>query len=458
MKPSKYNFIWPASDAGNVIVFNSLTTSLVETGLRHIDLLTAPRFDYDTLPEAARQFVDGMKQGGFILEDEIDELKLLQFSYNSGKYDRRRLYLTIAPTLRCNFACSYCFEQAAHNQNKRDGHDAFMPEDVQQGLINYIKQATKTVKSVHVTWFGGEPLLGMQLIFDLTQKIMAITAERQLAYSADMVTNGYLLSGNPKIMRKLQDSRITSFQITLDGPPEVHNSRRMLKAGQAATFDKILEGITLLQANQMSVELRVNIDRSNMAEAVKLLDILEARQLKDISVNLGHVVADTAGCKSIADSCVTKEEFAVLNRTFREALRQKGFKQDRASCYPRIASACAANQINALVVDPDGDLYKCWSEIGEKTARIGNITSLNQRSQSERMHEIRWLTWEPFERADCLACKFLPLCMGGCSYRSMFVNTARPDCDEWKYSLEHYVKDRFNREKSVRAAGEKQAT
>ena len=453
MKPSNYNFIWPTGDTGKVMVFNSLTTSLVETGLHHIDLLTAPGFDYAALPEAARQFVDRMQQGGFILEDEVNELKLLQFSYNSSKYDRRRLSLTVAPTLRCNFACTYCFEQAALQQDKRDGQAAFMPEAVQQALIHYIERAAKTVSGVHITWFGGEPLLGRQIISDLTKKIIAITAERQLDYSAQMVTNGYLLSGNPKIIQELKNSRITSFQITLDGPPEVHNNRRMLKAGQKPTFDQILNGIKLIKAHQMRVELRVNIDRFNMAAALELLDILEAEQLNDISVNLGQVTADTAGCKAIADACVTKEEFAALNRAFQATLRQKGFKKAGMSRYPRTAVACAANQINSLVVDPDGDLYKCWSEIGEKTARIGNITSFNRRSQSERMHEIRWLTWEPFERADCLACKFLPLCMGGCSYRSLFANTGRPDCDEWKYSLEYYVKDKFNREKAILAAG-----
>ncbi|MHB8918034.1 MAG: radical SAM protein [Desulfocucumaceae bacterium] len=453
LKPSNYNFIWPSDEPGKVMVFNSLTTSLVEVGMTHAELLDVPRFEYHTLPEALKQFADGLRQGGFVLEDEIDELKILKFAYNSRRYDRLGLGFTIAPTLRCNFACTYCFEQAGENQDKRDGQNVFMPENVQQELLNYIKRAAKTIKGVHIAWFGGEPLLGKNIIFDLSEKIIAITGENNLSYTARMVTNGYLLTGDPEIVQKLKDSRITAFQITLDGPPDVHNSRRMLKADKGPTFDRILEGIKLLKANEMSVSLRINVDRSNMDGALKLLDILEANNLKDISIQLGHVAADTIGCKSVENSCATKEEFTVLNQTLQETLRQRGFKTGQTPYYPRIAYSCLANQVNVYVVDPDGDMYKCWSEIGDKPARIGNIIDFQQCGRDERMREIRWLTWEPFEYAECMACKVLPICMGNCAYRAMFVNKDRPDCAEWKYGLEHYVRARFNREKEIRAAG-----
>lgn len=452
MKPSRYNFIWPGGDPGKAIIFNSLTTALAEVDSADAELLDVPRFDYHALPEAARRLADGLKQGGFLLEDETEELKILEYAFNSRKYDPRWLGFTIAPTLRCNFACTYCFEQAGEGQDRRDGQQALMPEKVQQELLNYIKRAAKTVKGVHITWFGGEPLLGKEVIFGLSEKIIALTGENGLDYTARMITNGYLLAGDPEMVQKLKDSRIKAFQITLDGPPEVHNSRRMLKAGKGPTFDRVLEGIKLLRANELDVALRINVDRSNLDAALELLDILEANNLKDISIQLGQVVADTAGCKSIENSCATKEEFTVLNQVLQEVLRQRGFKAGQTPYYPRIAYSCLANQVNSYVIDPDGDMYKCWSEIGDKPARIGNIVGFRQRGREERMKEIRWLTWEPFQYPDCVQCKVLPICMGNCAYRAMFVNKDKPDCAEWKYSLEHYVRDRFNREKEIKKA------
>ena len=314
-------------------------------------------------------------------------------------------------------------------------------------MIKFIEQAAKTVKGAFITWYGGEPLLARDIIFDLLKKIIAIAEENKIGYAAGMISNGYLLTGDPDMVQKLKDSRIQSIQITLDGPPGVHNRRRMLKAGNAPTFDRILEGVKLLGANEIPVTLRINVDRSNMDDALKLLDILEDNNLKDVSIHLGQVSADTSGCKSIESTCATMEEFTVINQTFRETLRQRGFKTGAKPYYPSIAHACGANRMNAFVIDPDGDLYKCWSEIGDKAARIGNIVDFKKRGKNERMHEIRWLTWEPFEYPDCVRCKMVPICMGSCGYRAMFVNKDRPSCTEWKYSLEHYVRARFKREK-----------
>ncbi len=452
MKPSIYNFIWSTDDPEKVMIFNSLTTALVEVGKTYVELLNVSRFDYDALPIGSKQFVDGLKRGGFVLEDHVDELKIVKFAYNSDKYDRMGLTFTIAPTLRCNFACTYCYEQPVGNQNKRDGQHAFMPENVQQALLKFIERAAKTVNSFCIIWYGGEPLLAKEIIFDISKKIIDITEENKIVYFAGMVTNGYLLTVDPDIVQKLKDSRIKTLQITLDGPPELHNSRRMLKGDRGPTFDRILKAIKLLKANEVEVSLRINVDRFNMDGALKLLDILEDNSLKDISIHLGHVRADTAGCKSIESSCTTMEEFTLLNQIFLETLRQRGFKTGQTPYYPRISYACGANRLNALVVDPDGDMYRCWAEIGDKAARIGNISDFKQRRMDERMHEIRWLTWEPFEYSACVECKVLPICMGGCGYRAMFANKDKQDCADWKYSLEHYVRVRFNREKEIKAA------
>lgn len=451
MKPSVYNFIWPADDSEKIIVFNSLTTALVEIDKTYLALLNIPWFDYETLPHGIRQFTDGLIPGGFLLADEVDELKILKFTYNSNKYDRRLLGLTIAPTLHCNFSCSYCYEQSDENHTGPNGLPSFMPEAVQQELLRFIKDAAGTAKELAVTWYGGEPLLADKIIFGLSEKIIAIAEENKLSYSAGMITNGYLIAGDRAIVTKLKDNKIKYFQITLDGPPSVHNRRRMLKNSNAPTFDRIMEGIKLLRTNEMEVSLRINVDRSNAEAALELLDILESNNLEDISIHLGHVHADTAGCKSIEKSCATMEEFTQLNQHFRETLRLRGFKAGMTPYYPHIAQACIANRKNFFVVDPDGGMYKCWSEIGNKSAYVGNVADFKQsRDWNEWLREVRWLTWEPFEYSDCLDCKVLPICMSGCGYRARFVNGNRPECVEWKYSLEQYIRTRYQHEKSLK--------
>lgn len=447
MKPSNYNFIWPVRGQEKVIIFNSRTTALIEVEKTKIDLLTLGQFEYDSLSPDEKKFVNDLKFGGFVLDDVLDEIKILKFTYNNIKYNGLGLGLTIAPTLQCNFDCSYCYEKSIENQSNIKKENQYMSEKTQQELLKFIENAAKTANNVSIAWYGGEPLLAKEIIFDLTEKIMSITEENKIRYSANMITNGYLIAVEPDLIQKLKDSQINSFQITIDGPPDIHNSRRKLKKNQGPTFDEVLEAIKLLKENDIMVSLRINVDHSNMDGVLKLLDILEVNNLKDIPLHLGHISSNSTGCNSIEGSCATMEEFTLLNQTFHETLRLGGFETGQTPYYPDIAYPCCANQMNSFVIDSDGDIFKCWSEIGEKSARIGNITDLPHRKKEEQMHEIQWMTWEPFEYTKCLECKLLPICMGGCSYKTMFVDNERPNCGEWKYSLEHYVRIRYDHEK-----------
>ena len=455
MKPSVYNFVWSTDDPEKVIIFNSLTTALAEVRTNCIDLLNIPQFDYALLPENKRQFVDELLKGGFIVDDTANELRMVKFAYNSDKYDSAMVRLIIAPTLACNFACSYCFEQSDKSQSRRGEQNVFMPENIRQDLLNYIEEIVKTGKDVFVTWYGGEPLLARETIFDLSQKIIDITEENKVEYSAGMVTNGYLLSEDSGIVQNLKKNRIKFIHVTLDGPREVHDSRRMLKGSNGPTFDRILEGIKLLKANDIETYVRVNTDRSNIDNISSLLDVLKDNNLSDIFIYLGHVIPYTEGCKSYESSCILTEEFSIINQDFYKNLNLMGFEAGRESFYPRFARACDANRTNAFVLDPDGDMYKCWTEIGNKTASIGKIGDLTRQNNEKGNHEIQWLSWEPFEYSGCVECKMLPICMGGCAHQAMSINKGRPECKEWKYGLENYVRTMFSGLKTLRADTDK---
>ncbi|AKB78491.1 arylsulfatase regulator [Methanosarcina horonobensis HB-1 = JCM 15518] len=388
MKPSVYNFVWSTDDPEKVMIFNSLTTALAEVRKSRMSLLNASQFDYALLPENERQFVDELQKGGFLVDDTADELRMIKFAYNSDKYDGAMARLVIAPTLACNFACSYCFEQSDKSQSRKSEQNVFMPDNIKQDLLNYIEKIVKTGKDVFVTWYGGEPLLAKETVFDLSQKIIAITEEHKVRYSAGMVTNGYFLSEDPDTVQNLKKNRIKFIHVTLDGSREVHDSRRMLKGSNGPTFDRILEGIKLLKASDIETYIRVNVDRSNIDNMSRLLEVLKDNNLSDIFIYLGHVIPYTAGCKSYESSCILTEEFSIINQTFYKNLNLMGFEAGRESFYPRFARACDANRTNAFVLDPDGDIYKCWTEIGNKTASIGKIGDLTRQNEEKGNHEI----------------------------------------------------------------------
>ena len=101
----------------------------------------------------------------------------------------------------------------------------------------------------------------------------------------------------------------------------------------------------------------------------------------------------------------SKEEVAF----YKKAL-SKGFKVQGVQ-YPNI-SICGAVSINSLVIDPKGDIYKCWNEVGRSNGKVGNID--NPIAVNNRL--LDWLAYDPFESNDCIECTVFPICMGGCPY------------------------------------------
>ena len=107
-----------------------------------------------------------------------------------------------------------------------------------------------TFKSLHVSWFGGEPLLGLKTIKNLSKKFISICFQNGLDYSASITTNGYLL--NERIIHQLiLDYRVNNFQITIDGDEESHNFQRVLRNGKGS-YSKILENIKGLQNSNLN--------------------------------------------------------------------------------------------------------------------------------------------------------------------------------------------------------------
>ena len=65
--------------------------------------------------------------------------------------------LTICPTLNCNFACPYCFEDHA---------PGIMLNEVQDDVVSLAKRMLESsgASELRVNWFGGEPLIAPQVI------------------------------------------------------------------------------------------------------------------------------------------------------------------------------------------------------------------------------------------------------------------------------------------------------
>lgn len=419
MKASKYNVIFECGK--KKYIFNTLSCALAE-----IDSEVASKLSEAKALDCKGQenILKQMQNSGFILNDDIDELLLLKYRHYKGKSSTiyNSFNITIAPTLLCNFECPYCYEST----NKK-----FIKNEVKEAIYKKIETLSKQGRKVIVTWFGGEPLIAKDIVKEMSEKINQICKKYGMDCKYSMISNGYLLDRST--ISELLNLGINYTQVTIDGIPEIHNMRRKLKGTNPAdTFNKIIENMKTGIKMGMEFKIRINIDKSNYFCLDELLKTLAKEGFQDCSISLGHVRGYT---KSEISNNFTSAEYGKLFIKFANLLKKYDFKNYKGLCYPfGLFSFCSAGIENYLIIDPDGYLYKCIVEIGDVKNSYGNILTYSS-GYSESVNNLKYLMKSPFDCEECVNCKVLPLCMGGCAYYAL-KNGNELDCPHWKYDLE----------------------
>lgn len=418
MKKSNYNITFEHDN--KKYIFNTLSCGMAE-----VDEKFLKDFNFDENVLKSHPNYEELVANRFIVEDDFDELAFIKYRQHCGM-NMQFVRLTIALTLACNFNCVYCYE------NPRNG---LIKDEVKEAIYKKIEEILKTGKKVSVTWFGGEPLVAKDIIWEMSQKIDEICAKYNTTCMYDMSTNGYLLDQN--VVSELIEHRVNSVQVTLDGPPEIHDTRRTLKNGKGGTFETIVKNLQFALSKGMSIRIRVNVSRSNVEYLEDLMKVLAAHNLQECFV---YVACVRSYSKKEDGSTFTTEEFSDVVIRFAKLLKKYGFGFYLDSCYPHfLFSSCGAGTESNLLIDPDGYLYRCFVELGHMDCHYGNILNENLKSNVNwHMNNIKYLACSPFDKQECANCKVLPLCLGGCRYYTL--KTGKPDCSVWKYKLTEAIK------------------
>lgn len=423
-KRSLFNITVHILENNDILVFNTMSTAFAK-----MDQVTQKLYnniehlDFDRLEDSkSKKSIELMLQHGFIISKEIDELSVIKLRGLIAKFMNNKLILTIAPTLDCNMACPYCFEK---RQKSR------MNKDIQHNLVEFVIKSldSRRCKHFHVTWYGGEPLLEVSAIVELSKQFMNLCKERDITYTATIITNGVLLTRDTAI--KLKELNVSRAQITIDGLPEYHNNRRILLDGRDS-FNIIMNNIEDCK-DLIEIFVRINVDKTNMENINELTNyfLKEKGWNKNPCFYIAPVIEYEHNCGKTA--CINGEEYCNLDSYTTQLRYQFNPKSVRNELYPQRKSlGCAAQQYGNYIVDPDGDLYTCFNVIGNKKDKIGNIcTPLNISNA-----HAKWLLHEPPKK--CLSCQLLPICAGGCPYE--YFLHGQPMCDKKIYSFKNRLK------------------
>ncbi|MDR2407957.1 MAG: radical SAM protein [Bacteroidales bacterium] len=424
---SKYNYLFESEKFG-FLLYNSLSNSFIELDSDGFLYLKSIKDSGIVDIRGDTEFLNNLINAKVFVQNDKDEFYNMKYTAHYQRFDNKFLELTLNPTLHCNFACRYCFEE---NKPAK-----YMSNEVEDHLIDFIKKYYN--EKMHITWFGGEPLMAFDRVRSITKRIQ----ELNINFTSSMITNGYLLSD--KIIDELLILNINRLQITIDGVEETHDKRRCLISG-AGTFRKIVSNIDLLKRKypQYEVVIRINVDESNHEEFIKVFKYFYDKYKFGIIVDPGFV-DDIHDCN--ASDCLFNRERKA--RFLIDLYKKYGL--NISGLYPNsYRYECAIRNPYHIVIGPEGEIYKCWNDVGNEKKVVSHLF---KKKIGDKTLLTRYQTaGDPFDDIECINCFHLPTCGGGCPYSRLareFDNVRIDTCDIRKGNLKEFLELHYEYKKA----------
>lgn len=308
----------------------------------------------------------------------------------------------------CNFTCDYCY------QSGYDPEQSLDRTAVTDAFFAYVDKHFRGRRK-YVTLFGGEPLLpgNMEHVAHIIQKLNA------RALGLAIVTNGYTLLD---YLPLLKSAAVREVQVTIDGPPALHNKRRPLGGG-LPTFDRIAEGIDALLAAGIPVNLRTVLDRENIAGLPELARIAKERgwtghprfktqfgrnyELHYCQGNSGRLFDRLSMWQSVVDLC--KQHPAVFEY-HRPALSISRYLFENGALPTGLFDSCPATK-SEWAFDYTGRIYSCTATVGKEGEELGRFWP-TETPLSDAAAE--WSSRDVTSIPQCTTCALRLACGGGC--------------------------------------------
>ncbi|MBI5640967.1 MAG: geopeptide radical SAM maturase [Nitrospirae bacterium] len=390
---SRYCKIYPhKDDPASVLLFSTKKSSKIlvsRTVLEDIENGAIPDEEKETLMDLGF-LVSSVDEERNEMIGFIDELNSINRSFKA----------IVVMNLDCNLACRYCFEGA------RKGR-FYMTKKTADQLIDFIRSNISDNDEINLTFYGGEPLLSLELIVYISENLGTYAEQNGIKYRFSFITNGTLLL--PKTVERLKPLGLNSAGITLDGPKAVHDISRPFKTGNGS-FDVIFKNMGDV-CKSVDIQLGGNFTQENYHEFPKLLDYMIDNGFtpeKVSDVKFAPVLKETVGIAppDFHDGCESLNEPWLFEAGIflREEIMKRGYITARIN-----PIACMMEYKDVLVVNHNGEIYKCPGLIGRKEFCVGNIrTGVNDYRISHNL--------DNWKNEECLNCAYLPLCFGGCRY------------------------------------------
>ncbi len=247
------------------------------------------------------------------------------------KREKLRATCVMYITSSCNLDCEYCYE-------KNGRPDKSLTREEINDKLTWIDE--NLADDSHIVIFGGEPLLRIDLIEHIVDKLATVYRDRQ--FSMSMNTNGILLLNNNIFERykRIVSTRQFTTVVSYDGP----NSFRRKDSNGNCVNDKIVEVLRKLERNGIDYTLSYTWHKENdktiLRDIVYICENFKPSRL-EVSIN----------CMEIDRYCSSNRGYEEYTRAytpyFETIFLEYGIPICEFTC--RVCKRCVYNQKNVYI-------------------------------------------------------------------------------------------------------------
>lgn len=335
------------------------------------------------------------------------------------------------PTYDCNLRCGYCYQN--HLRTNPLYRDVLKPMPL--CMVDRIFKSMKHIEALHgfddnlnsrarnIGFFGGEPLLAASrpIVETIVQRAIGIGSATFWAISNATELDAYGALLSPDL--------ISSIQVTVDGPPLEHDSRRVYADG-SGSFAKIAQNISLALDKGVAIQLRMNVDRNNLSQLPALAEVIVSygwdkypqftaytAPIRKFGQNVDQSTTMDSAELSLAMDRI-EEDFpvvAVINAP-NDGMKQEAFAlfDNPENAVPRLREAACGAHAGTYMFDAFASIYVCWEHVGELSSRIGYVRDDGQLEIDSNLAAL-WRTRTVASNSVCRQCRYALFCGGGCA-------------------------------------------
>ncbi|MBR5380333.1 MAG: anaerobic sulfatase maturase [Clostridia bacterium] len=312
----------------------------------------------------------------------------------------------------CNFRCAYCFYSDVSSRREVASYGV-MNDDTLSRLVR--RAFAYAEGSVNFTFQGGEPTLAGKAFFRRFLELVRSYDRGRVKVNLAIQTNGWLI--DREWCELFREGRFL-VGVSLDGSRETHDACRLSAQGEG-TWDRVTENLCLLRKNDVEYNVLCVVNRLIAERPRETFNALKPHGhvqfipcLDGFDGETGPLSLDAASYGRFLTETFDLYEECILGgrpvsvRTFDNWLSM-------LMGYPPENCAMSGRCGRYFLVEADGGVYPCDFYVLDKW-RLGNINEKTFRQLEASPLEQKFYE-ESVPLADkCRACRWLPLCRGGC--------------------------------------------